>query len=312
MESVHEEANEFSGALKINGELISLPEFNELKRARYILQRLVRGQQIPIFNDINQALEHVSKNLSLLQQTHINQDSDVKNDLIISNEVSKLGLMDEDVVSRSPLENPTTTNGPVRDIYLSLDSDDKTCLESAVIPMLEENGLSYTCSDVNSIVDCDSLPFNEQPVQLESNLTQSIESAQNRLGAIYKSTTVSESGGIGPLMDRVLDKEICAIQSSRVLLFVITNKCRGLSIMVLASHFMALFRDNVVLCIQYLNEPCSINGEPLTKTAIADYNRGRVYLCDYAIKSQVPVFSTIQEAIECCSRKCRYDNNKPK
>lgn len=100
------------------------------------------------------------------------------------------------------------------------------------------------------------------------------------------------------------------IQGSRVLLFVITNKCRGLSIMVLASHFMALFRNNVVLCIQYLEEPCSIGGETLTKSAIADYNRGRVYLCDYAIKSRVPVFSSIGEAIDCCSRKCGSHKNR--
>ena len=78
--------------------------------------------------------------------------------------------------------------------------------------------------------------------------------------------------------------------------------------MALASYFVAFFRKNIVVCVQDLEEPCHIGGELLTKAAVADYNGGRVYLCDYANKSQVPVFKTIHEAIECCLRICRHDN----
>lgn len=109
---------------------------------------------------------------------------------------------------------------------------------------------------------------------------------------------------VGDIAKTAIGEEIYNIVDKSVLLFVITGRQRGLTIMVLASHMMSLLRDDVVLCVQYLEEPCCIGGELLTKTAVADYNRGRVYLCDYAAKYQVPVFNSLQEAMDCCIQKC--------
>lgn len=41
----------------------------------------------------------------------------------------------------------------------------------------------------------------------------------------------------------------------------------------------------------------------LTQTAINDYNRGRMYLADLAIREQVSVFESITEAVELAIQK---------
>lgn len=53
------------------------------------------------------------------------------------------------------------------------------------------------------------------------------------------------------------------LDSSRVLLFVITNETRSLAPMTLAAHYIGL-AYNVVLCIQMLEEDCEIGGEKVS------------------------------------------------
>jgi hypothetical protein len=42
----------------------------------------------------------------------------------------------------------------------------------------------------------------------------------------------------------------------------------------------------------------------LSKQAIKDYNRGRMYLADLANRDGVPVFENISEAMQCVVNKC--------
>lgn len=122
----------------------------------------------------------------------------------------------------------------------------------------------------------------------------------------------------GPLMynPRVLD-------SSRILLFVITNETRSLAPMTLAAHYIGL-GYNVVLCVQMLPESCKIGHDEvrreicflkfisnnifsqLTPSAIKDYNRGRTYLSDLAKRQNIPVFSEIKEALDCAIEKVKF------
>jgi len=298
LEASHEKSKQASEIMRISDEIISLGEFQELKQARHILQKLIDIQRIPIFSDILQALNYVSY--------RVNGDFSPRPP---QKELSRY----TDFLSKFYAETDTSLtieqckkDNLVRDIYLSLDSDDQSFTETMVLPILKEKGLSYNYMSV----DCLKLPNNihtnyasSESVILPKQNDESLITAESN--ELIRHMGVSEPSEHTRL---AIEKELYAIRSSRVLLFVITNKCRGLSIMVLASHFMALFRKNVVLCVQYLEEPCSIGGEALTKAAIADYNRGRVYLCDYAIKSQVPVFSSVEEAIDCCSMKCCRGN----
>ncbi|XP_018572567.1 uncharacterized protein LOC108911959 [Anoplophora glabripennis] len=92
---------------------------------------------------------------------------------------------------------------------------------------------------------------------------------------------------------------------SRVLLFVITDNTRAMTSMILAAHYIGQGRE-VVLCVQNLPmEGCVIGNETLTKNAIKDYNRARVYITDLARRKQVPVFDNITEAVECAVERCK-------
>ncbi|KAH8334060.1 hypothetical protein KR059_006199, partial [Drosophila kikkawai] len=99
------------------------------------------------------------------------------------------------------------------------------------------------------------------------------------------------------------------LDSSRVLLFVITNETRSLAPMTLAAHCIGLMY-NVVLAVQMLPDDCVLGGEKLTVAAIKDYNRGRSYLIDLAKRQGVPVFTEIREALECTVAKVQAYNNR--
>ncbi|KAH8266430.1 hypothetical protein KR026_011211, partial [Drosophila bipectinata] len=99
------------------------------------------------------------------------------------------------------------------------------------------------------------------------------------------------------------------LDSSRVLLFVITNETRSLAPMTLAAHCIGLMY-NVVLAVQMLPDDCVLNGEKLTVAAIKDYNRGRSYLIDLAKRQGVPVFTDIQAALQCTVAKVQAYNNR--
>lgn len=346
-EEIHHHHHEASGTFRMSGELISLNEFQELRQARYILQNLIVLQKIPIFSDIQQALNYIAcsvRNMSEITTSCRSFESPVPQHLPVlvdSGESKKdatiLGRHDhrlEEISSTTETDSSrevlnrkfNNLDELFKDVYLSLDCDDQKSIESIVIPILKEKGLSYYYMFIDNVLKYSAQPTKSkvdnifQKFSIEALLESKTSSGfglEQMSGYSNKASSQAPSSSktldMFEITKSALEREICTIRKSRVLLFVITNKCRGLSIMVLASHFMALFRNNVVLCVQYLEEPCSINGENLTQTAIADYNRGRIYLNDYAIKSQVPVFSTIQEAIECCSRKCQYNisrNNK--
>ncbi|XP_020807895.1 LOW QUALITY PROTEIN: uncharacterized protein LOC110183891 [Drosophila serrata] len=99
------------------------------------------------------------------------------------------------------------------------------------------------------------------------------------------------------------------LDSSRVLLFVITNETRSLAPMTLAAHCIGLMY-NVVLAVQMLPDDCVLGGEKLTVAAIKDYNRGRSYLIDLAKRQGVPVFTDVRAALECTVAKVQAYNNR--
>lgn len=43
----------------------------------------------------------------------------------------------------------------------------------------------------------------------------------------------------------------------------------------------------------------------ISKQAVNDYNRGRIYLKDLAARDSVPVFHTVEEAVVCAIEKCQ-------
>ncbi|KAJ9600897.1 hypothetical protein L9F63_000940, partial [Diploptera punctata] len=102
---------------------------------------------------------------------------------------------------------------------------------------------------------------------------------------------------------RLIPIEAAAMDNSRVLLYVINNTTRSIASMAVAAHYIGL-DCNVVLCIQHLSDDAIIGNDKLSKQAVKDYNRGRMYLSDLANREGVPVFESVAEAVECVILKC--------
>ncbi|XP_076653045.1 uncharacterized protein LOC143359181 [Halictus rubicundus] len=96
---------------------------------------------------------------------------------------------------------------------------------------------------------------------------------------------------------KVLPQELQKMKNSRLILLIVPQHSRGITIMALAAHLIGL-RAKLVLCVQTLPEGCVVSGEKLTEQATKDYNRGRMYLSDYATREGVPVFQNIAEALQ--------------
>ncbi|XP_015591969.1 uncharacterized protein LOC107266214 isoform X2 [Cephus cinctus] len=96
---------------------------------------------------------------------------------------------------------------------------------------------------------------------------------------------------------RGMSQELQHMKNSRLILLIVPQHSRGISIMALAAHLIGL-RAKLVLCVQTLPEGCVISGEKLTQQAVKDYNRGRMYLSDYATREGVPVFQNIADALQ--------------
>ncbi|XP_043668708.1 uncharacterized protein LOC122629390 [Vespula pensylvanica] len=96
---------------------------------------------------------------------------------------------------------------------------------------------------------------------------------------------------------RVLPHELQRMKNSRLILLIVPQHSRGIAIMALAAHLIGI-RAKLVLCVQILPEGCIISGEKLTEQATKDYNRGRMYLSDYAKREGVPVFQNIADALQ--------------
>ncbi|XP_071051661.1 uncharacterized protein [Onthophagus taurus] len=108
-----------------------------------------------------------------------------------------------------------------------------------------------------------------------------------------------------PLDDSTVLQWRKAIDRSRVLLFVVSNETRCLTTMIMAAYYIGLNRK-VVLCVQHLGEDdIEVGNEKLSKQAVKDYNRGRVYLTDLAKRKQVPVFENVTMAVQCAVDECQ-------
>uniref|UniRef100_A0A1Q3FKN2 Putative nucleoside 2-deoxyribosyltransferase like protein n=1 Tax=Culex tarsalis TaxID=7177 RepID=A0A1Q3FKN2_CULTA len=94
------------------------------------------------------------------------------------------------------------------------------------------------------------------------------------------------------------------LDASRILLFVITNETRSLGAMTMSAHYIGM-GYNIVMCVQMMNNNCSVRGSQLSDSAVKDYNRGRAYLVDLAKRHGIPVFEEIDAAVKCAVEKLR-------
>ncbi|XP_046669675.1 uncharacterized protein LOC124360267 isoform X3 [Homalodisca vitripennis] len=319
----------------IGGEVISHQEYDELSGSLLVLKSLVERQGIPVFNNIPVAVKctakilrdninmqdlvsadlkqpvsnghvQVAEKLFKLREAFNNRDTSGSGQISLADVCMAYRLMTNRKLSVSELKGLVSNTSDCKEHPVQVNFEE-FC---AIIAELKSgdahnnnnnNGSSEKwalCSRPPRSLSVDN--SNLRDVFLAGDCTDyawthhlAIPSLK-RHGLSYH--LLEEVSGSPP--------DLAVIDNSFVLLFVITAQSRSLSVMTMAGHYIGL-GCNVVLCIQHIMEDLVLNGEKMSKQAVSDYNRGRIYLKDLAHRDNIPVFHTVDEAVTCAIEKCQ-------
>lgn len=155
----------------------------------------------------------------------------------------------------------------LRDIYLGGSCALRSNWRSKVIEMLNEHDITYHMPQLHDSLlpagDTDGRLSTSPPVQNEPSSSKTLEtSSSNDSGIGTGLPRHSYRTGNGTVIYPTGRKmfHLSLLESSRVLLFVISNETRSLAPMTLAAHCVGL-GYNVVLCVQMLPERCTIGDD---------------------------------------------------
>ncbi|XP_074109353.1 protein I'm not dead yet [Cotesia typhae] len=312
----------------ILGETISALEYCDLMNGLLVLEYLTERQGIPIFESISGALNGTSKILrEAINVQDLNHEDGIK-------PTRKNGI---DTIKLKEVFGSIDVNdtGTVRleDAWRALQSSIKCNMSMSEL----FNAISQSDTYESVMKNCSSIEdlagqqinleqfwalANEWMQRFKNNIatcedwTQShvpdSEKCDLYIGVVGKDHIWLESSAI-PLIESVglslnrpsandytvmtMPLELQRMKSSRVILLVLPQHSRGVAIAALAAHLIGL-RAKLVLCIQLMPDGCVVSGEQLTEQATKDYNRGRMYLSDYAKRENVPVFQKIADALQ--------------
>eukprot|EP00301_Raphidiophrys_heterophryoidea_P001254 c10610_g1_i1.p1 GENE.c10610_g1_i1~~c10610_g1_i1.p1 ORF type:complete len:191 (+),score=50.30 c10610_g1_i1:181-753(+) len=100
--------------------------------------------------------------------------------------------------------------------------------------------------------------------------------------------------------------------TAQVLLFVIDDATRAVASMVEAVEFITEKPDRIVVAVLDLDSNSKFDDteDPPEPSEIKDLNRGRAYVRDVAKRRGVPVFGSIEEALDCVAD--RLHKTQPK
>ncbi|XP_046735209.1 uncharacterized protein LOC124404826 isoform X5 [Diprion similis] len=311
----------------ILGENVSMQEYYDLMNGLLVLQNLVERQRIPIFGNISIALNCTSK---ILRDAINVQDLNVEDGI----RPLRLGtdLIKLNEIFRSMDVNNTGTVS-LGEAWIALQSNAKSNVSVADSLNAIHNSDVYETLIANFSTRDDPAEYQinfeqfcavatEWAWKLKNNSVASeswpntlIPESENRdifVGVTGKdifwlnSTAAPQIKSVGLSVYkadlneydlRILSQQLQHMKASHIILLIVPPHSRGISVMALAAHFIGL-RSKLVLCIQSLPDDCTISGEKLTQQAIKDYNRGRMYLSDYATREGVPVFQNITDALQ--------------
>ncbi|CAK9826920.1 hypothetical protein ANTRET_LOCUS4685 [Anthophora retusa] len=321
----------------ILGETVSVQEYYDLMNGLQVLQYLMERQRIPIFKSVSVALNCTSKVLREeihVQDLHSEdgirpiKSSFCQNgtDVVMLREIFKsMDIDDSGMVNleeawialqstvkcnvssvsellnvvyksetyRTLIDDGFPTKRDPRELRINFEQFCALAGESASSWRTKSsNGVS--CENwTNSFVpesekrDLYVGAIGKDQFWLETTAAPSIES----MGlSLYRSS-------LNEYNVKVLPQELQRMKNSRLILLIVPQHSRGITIMALAAYLIGL-RANLVLCVQTLPDDCVVSGEKLTEQATKDYNRGRMYLSDYATREGVPVFQNIANALK--------------
>lgn len=154
----------------------------------------------------------------------------------------------------------------LRDIYLGGSCALRSNWRNEVIAMLNEHDITYHMPQLHESLihsqhnDLDGRLSTSPPMQNEPSSSKSLETSSSNdsgisTGQPRNSYRTANGTVIYPSGKRMF--HLSLLESSRVLLFVISNETRSLAPMTLAAHCVGL-GYNVVLCVQMLSNDCCI------------------------------------------------------
>ncbi|KYN01583.1 PREDICTED: uncharacterized protein LOC108775000 isoform X3 [Cyphomyrmex costatus] len=320
----------------ILGETVSTQEYYDLMNGLLVLQYLMERQRIPIFESVSVALHCTSKMLreEINVQDCMNIEDGIKpvrisltqngTDAVKLREVFKsMDVNDSGTIKLGEalvmLQSSTMCNNlSVLDLLNTVNK--KSEIYRTLIDGFPAKG-DPTELRINFEQFC-VLASESSWMRMKNNgiscenwtnsFTQEFEKRDIYVGVVSKDLFWLESSAI-PLIEsmrlslyrpslneynvRILPQELQKIKNSRLILLIVPQHSRGVTIMALAAHLIGL-HAKLVLCVQILPEGSIISDEQLTEQARKDYNRGRMYLSDYATREGVPVFQNIADALQ--------------
>ncbi|XP_074654378.1 uncharacterized protein LOC141908293 [Tubulanus polymorphus] len=314
-------------SVEIMGEVISDTEYSSLTRAQAFIQDLVERRRLPVFDDIQVALQctstviHEGKSVPDLtladgaqpvKFTHIRvADKYIKiKEAFNAVDVGHKGSIGLDDAS---LAFKMLTNSELH----------RTSLPSSKHSHDAQFSLSEFCCLVTEYKYGPQSPIQQFKSFLHSifhpcKRSRNEEPADN----VFSSRDIFLGGSCGdtnwrteiaiPLLrkhgisyfnpqtpywsERYIPIEANIKENCYLLLFIITGDTRATAAMLEAGYYIGLGCD-VVLCIENVKEHATIEGEELSSQAVKDYNRGRMYLMELANKEAVEVYDDIKDAV---------------
>ncbi|XP_012173281.1 uncharacterized protein LOC126925596 isoform X3 [Bombus affinis] len=318
----------------ILGETVSLQEYCDLMNGLLVLQYLMERQRIPIFESVSVALNCTSKMLrEEINVEDLHADDGIRPikisfgqngmDLVMLREIFKsMDMNDNGAVNLEEawiaLQSSVKCNVPSMSELLSVVNKSeayRTLIDDGFPAKRDPTELRINFEQFCALATESAWRTKSNGVSCENWTNFFVPESEKRdlyIGVIGKdqfwleTTAIPSIESIGLSLYRsslneynvkVLPQELQRMKNSRLILLIVPQHSRGVTIMALAAHLIGL-RAKLVLCVQALPEDCVVSGEKLTEQAIKDYNRGRMYLSDYATREGVPVFQNIADALQ--------------
>lgn len=244
------------------------PETDSAHSSRSVKISTRNESQLTSFSITSNNLTLLKGNNSFDRASHSDETEEElsdSNDSVFSSGSS----IDSILNSQDHLLNDEAESIDLRDIYLGGSCALRTNWRNEVIAMLNEHDISYHMPQLHESLlqngDSDGRLSTSPPSsQNEPSSSKSLEQSSSNdsgIGTGQSRNSYRTSNGtiISPTGRRMLNLSL--LESSRVLLFVISNETRSLAPMTLAAHCLGL-GYNVVLCVQMLStEHCTIGDD---------------------------------------------------
>ncbi|EFN79211.1 uncharacterized protein LOC105187980 isoform X2 [Harpegnathos saltator] len=321
----------------ILGETVSTQEYYDLMNGLLVLQYLMERQRIPIFESVSVALHCTSKMLreeiNVQDCTDLHTEDGIKPIRISLTQNGTDAVTLREIFKSMDVNDSGTVK--LREAWVMLQSN--AMCNVSLSDLLNTVNKSEACRSlidgfpakgdptelrINFEQFC-ALASESSWTRTKSNgvtcenwtnsfVQQESEKRDIYIGVVSRDLFWLESSAV-PLLEsmrlslyrpsldeynvRLLPHELQKMKNSRLILLIVPQHSRGIAIMALAAHLIGL-RAKLVLCVQTLPEGTVVSGEQLTEQARKDYNRGRMYLSDYATREGVPVFQNIADALQ--------------